>query len=81
MTFYPKFEVRNEEVEQKLREIGRMVKSAMPEGFGFTLMIFSYKGGYDERDRPLGSMFYMSSAERHTMIEAMREFIAKNEEN
>jgi len=69
------FEVRNELVEEKLREIGRTIKNTMPEGFGFTLLIFSYGGGKD------GSMFYLSSAERDGMIEAMREFIRKHEHN
>lgn len=69
------FEVRNAEAEAKLKEIGRTIKASMPEGFGFALLIFSYKGAPD------GSMFYMSSAERSTMIEAMREFIRKSENN
>lgn len=64
------FEIRNPEVEEKLREIGRMLKASMPQGFGFALLIFSYQPG---------SMFYLSSAERDTMIAAMREFIAKHE--
>jgi hypothetical protein len=66
------FEVRNPEIEEKLRMIGRWLKDQMPKGFGFTLLIFSYKPG---------SMFYISSAERDTMITAMREFIAKHEHN
>ena len=69
------FKVRNPEAEEKLREIGRGLKASMPEGFGFALLIFSYKGAPD------GSMFYMSSAERSTMIAAMREFIQKHEHN
>ena len=51
------FEVRNPEVEAKLKEIGRAIKADMPEGFGFALLIFGYKGAPD------GSMFYMSSAD------------------
>jgi len=66
------FEVRNPEIEEKLREIGRTIRETMPAGFGFTLLIFSYQPG---------SMFYISSAERDTMIAAMREFIAKHEHN
>jgi len=67
------FEVRNEQVEQKLKEIGRLLNGAMPQGFGFTLLISSYGDG--------GSMFYLSSCERQDMINAMREFIAKHEHN
>jgi|HubBroStandDraft_6_1064221.scaffolds.fasta_scaffold00550_18 hypothetical protein len=66
------FEVRNTEIEELLRMLGRWLKEQMPEGFGFSLLIFSYKPG---------SMFYTSSAERDTMIQAMREFIAKHEHN
>ena len=66
------FEVRNPEVEEKLREIGRTIKQDMPKGFGFALLIFSYEPG---------SMFYISSADRESMIAAMREFIAKHEPN
>jgi len=70
------FEVRNAVVEEKLREIGRMLKDSMPPGFGFTVLIFSFNEGGG-----LGSMFYLSSAERDTMIAAMREFIQKHEHN
>ena len=67
------FEVRNPEVEAKLKEIGRMLKASMPEGFGFTLLITSYGDG--------GSLFYMSSCDRQSMIATMREFIQKHEHN
>jgi hypothetical protein len=66
------YEVRNPEVEEKLKDIGRTIKDSMPSGFGFALLIFSYEPG---------SMFYLSSAERDTMIAAMREFIQKHEHN
>jgi hypothetical protein len=43
----------------------------MPPGCGFTLMMFTMGPG--------GWMTYMSSAERSTMLRAMKEFIAKAE--
>ena len=93
------FEVRNEEIEAKLRdtrrlrdmirrnlvaglkgllvgreagrkEIGQRMKLEIPKGFGFTLLIFSY----DQN-----TMFYLSSAERKSMIAAMQEFIQRQE--
>ena len=67
------FEVRNEKVEASMKDIGNRIRSMMPEGYGFSLLIFSYGEG--------GSMFYTSSADRHDVIAAMREFIAKHEEN
>lgn len=67
------FEVRHPEAEHRLNEIGNLLRSNMPEGFGFALLIFSYGEG--------GSMFYTSNAQRQDIINAMREFIAKHEEN
>lgn len=71
--FKPGFEVRNEEIEQKLKEIGRILKGVMPEGWGFTLLISSYGEG--------GSMFYLSSVERQDAVNMLREFIQKSEPN
>jgi hypothetical protein len=71
--FKPGFEVRNAEVEQKLKEIGRLLRETMPEGCGFTLLISSYGEG--------GSMFYVSSVERQDAINMLREFIQKAEAN
>lgn len=66
-----KYEVHNEEIEKLLNDLGRMIKQIVPDGYGFNLMIFSYGEG--------GDMFYISSAQRQDMINAMKEFIAKYE--
>lgn len=63
------FEVRDAAAEAKLKEIGDLLRTMMPEGYGFSLLIFSWGEG--------GSMFYTSNAERTEMIAAMREFIQK----
>ena len=68
-----KYEVRDEEVEKLLKDIGQRLKSAMPPGYGFNLMIFTFGEG--------GNMFYCSNAQREDMIRAMQEFIAKFREN
>lgn len=68
-----KFEVRDEEAEKVLRDIGLRLRSAMPPGYGFSLLIFSFGEG--------GNMFYTSNAQREDMIHAMQEFIAKFREN
>jgi hypothetical protein len=65
------FEVKDEEIEKKLRFIGSIIKKQLPKELGFTLMLFDY----GEK----GNMFYISSAQREDMIKAMKEFIAKNE--
>ena len=63
------FEVRNEPAEKMLKEIGQILRSACPEGYGFSLLIFSFGEG--------GNMFYTSNAQREDMIRAMQEFIQK----
>lgn len=64
-----RYEIRNEVVEHRLREIGREIRAKLPNGFGFTLMIFSYGEG--------GDFFYISSAMREDMIKMMEEFKQK----
>lgn len=73
--FKPAFEVRNEAVEAKLREIGRMLKKSVDEvpGCGFCLWLFSYGEG--------GDMFYLSSARREDVMRMLDEFKAKCRQN
>lgn len=66
------YEVRNEKIEKELLRIGEEIKKGTPEGWGFALFMF-------DMDTTTGSMFYISTAERTSMIAAMKEFIAKNE--
>lgn len=47
----------------------------MPDGWGFTLLMFNYGVGEKLGD----GLFYLSSANREDMIATMREFIAKEE--
>jgi hypothetical protein len=68
-----RFEVRDEEAEAMLKEIGQLLKASCPPGMGFSLLVFTFGEG--------GSMFYTSNAQRETMIQAMQEFIAKFREN
>lgn len=65
----PRYDVRNEIIEQLLKELGTTLATRMPEGWGFTLMLYSYGPG--------GDLFYISSARRDDMIRVMREFMAK----
>ena len=68
-----KFEVRDQEAEAVLKDIGQRLRAAMPKGYGFSLLVFTFGAG--------GNMFYTSNAQRETMIQAMQEFIAKFREN
>lgn len=64
-------EIENAQIEGILNDMGRSIGSGLPAGWGFNLLIFSF----GEK----GSMFYISNAQRADMLEAMREFIAKQE--
>lgn len=65
------FWVEDPKAEEALKKVGRKIKEMMPEGYGFSLLVFAFNKE--------GGMFYMSSAERSTMIEAMKEFITNAE--
>ena len=54
-----------EEAENEARKLGRLIKSNMPQGFGFTLVLYSY--GAD------GVMTYLSSGVREDCIKMLRE--------
>jgi hypothetical protein len=71
----PNFEIRNEEIEGLLKEIGSLIDGALHKfpDYGFTLMLFTYGEG--------GELFYISSAQRKDMIRAMQEFQQKFGEN
>lgn len=61
--------VRDPEIEQIIRRLGKLIGKQLPEGWGF-LMLFTY--GKD------GSLFYRSSAQREDVINVMKEFIRRN---
>ena len=62
-----------EEVKKVGKEIGHKLKDAMPENYGFTLLIFSF-----DKDKT-GEMHYFSNAVRDDMIKAMKELITNME--
>jgi hypothetical protein len=57
---------RNEEIETLLKDIGRTINAQMPQGWGFTLLIYTYKAD---------SMFYISSGERNGMLKSLEELL------
>lgn len=65
-----KYEIDHPEVKRVLKSIGDELKDNMPDGWGFTLFMFSYGAG--------GSTFYLSSATREDTISLLYEFISKN---
>lgn len=67
----PGKEIMLADLEQECKAIARLIKRMMPPGVGFTLLMFTLGEG--------GWMTYMSSAERATMLKALKEFIEKVE--
>lgn len=68
-----KYEVQNPEIQTLLRQIAEKIGEQMPDGWGFTLLMFSYGQA--------GNLFYISSAQRQDIMNTMREFIQKFEAN
>lgn len=66
----PRYEIENEEIKELMLEIGNHLKKLMPEGWGFAVQIFQFNGE---------AFFYASSAERETMVKALREFIQREQ--
>jgi len=56
-----------EEVRSQMNEVGNIIGDALPQGYGFALVIFDYREG--------GVLSWISSAERESMLAALQEFI------
>lgn len=67
----------NEEIimctKGKMQKIAQKVQDELPEGFGFIVLTFKF----NEK----GQMIYISNANREDVVEAMKEFIKKTEQN
>lgn len=63
------YEVKDAPIQDRLRQMGRAIQRGLPPGWAFTLFLFTLGEG--------GSMFYLSSAERTSMLKALHEFIAR----
>jgi hypothetical protein len=72
------YNVRSDEVESALRELAQQIKPQVPRGWMFTLMIFSGDKTSLPGEGQAGSLFYISTAQRQDMVQAMKEFIARN---
>lgn len=70
MTNDPRYEVKNPEIEEKLKEIGRKLHELMPEGCGFCLLMMEFGEN--------GGIFYFSDCEMEGVTDVMKKFIARN---
>jgi len=51
------------------KDLGRLIAEQLPDGWGFTLLLFSFGPG--------GSLSYLSNADRSDMLQMMKEFIRR----
>ena len=64
------YKVHDESAEVVLKDIGHLIGSKMPDGYGFTFLMFTFGEG--------GNLFYISNSRREDMIKSMEEFIEKH---
>jgi hypothetical protein len=57
------------DIQRTMKGLGTKIGEALPDGWGFNLLIFTYGEG--------GSLFYISSAQRSDVINVMKEFIKR----
>lgn len=67
------YKVFNEDIEFKLKELGELIGKNLPEGWGFSLLLFDFNAGDN------GSLFYTSNGLREDLVMMMKEFIALDE--
>ena len=60
-----------EEAERQMQSIARVVGNMVPQGWGFTVLCFSFGEN--------GFMNYVSNANRQDMIKSLREMVEKLE--
>lgn len=65
----------NEYVKKKMQVIAKKVDDELPEGYGFVVLAFNF--GETEGKK----MLYVSNANRDNIVEAMKEWIKKTENN
>jgi hypothetical protein len=68
----PEEAAARKEAEDRARDIGRELSQRCPEGWGFTLFMFSF----GEK----GHMVYISNSERKLQRKALREYLDKTKQ-
>ena len=63
------YEVNEPKMKELMLALFRYIKTQLPKGWGFTLLLFGY--------HPSNALFYISSGQREDMIKTMKECIVK----
>ena len=56
----------------ELQKWAGMIRKELPEGWGFGLLVFPF-----DDDSPMQSVLYVSTAVRHSMIDAVEKLVEK----
>ena len=64
----------DEEVKKKLTDIAKKIDGDLPDNYGFCLLTF----GFNDVGKEL---MYVANANREDIVKAMKEWIAKTENN
>lgn len=73
-----RYQVRNEELERYLRTMAVMLEQDLPEGWAFGLFLVPF-GVNRPAPEGIGSVFWISNADRDGMIDAVKGWIKDNE--
>jgi hypothetical protein len=66
----PNFQTTDDEAVRPIaKDIGRIIAGQLPDGWGFTLLLFTFGPG--------GALSYISNADRSDMLLTMKEFITR----
>lgn len=66
---------KEKQANDMLQEIMKDIQKKLPEGMGFTLLIYEFG------DKPEKRMLYGSNSNREDVLKAMLEFVDKNLNN
>lgn len=70
---FNKYNIRNEDIEETMKDVGSLIGKLLPKEWGFMLMIFDFS------KKEGGNTFYISNAQRADMVKHMREMADKME--
>lgn len=60
-------------VRRALQVLATKISNALPEGWGFALLVFTFEGHIGDPNQ----VAYVSNAQRQDMVKAMQEFLRR----
>lgn len=78
MEYDERYQVRNEDLERALRTMATKLSEDLPDGWAFGLFLVPF-GINQAAPKGIGSVFWISNADRDGMIDAVKGWIEDNE--